>query len=73
VQKGMPLSEAMQKLVSYEGSVGEEYATLTHSRLSASDKEDATGKKILEYIARDEERHEEILRRAIEVASTKKD
>jgi rubrerythrin len=72
VQKGMPLSEAMRKLVSYEGSVGEEYVTLIHSRLSASDEEDATVKKILEYIARDEERHEEILRRTIEVASTKK-
>jgi len=72
VQNGMPLSEAMRKLVSYEGSVGEEYTTLIHSRLSASDEEDATVKKILEYIARDEERHEEILRRAIGVASTKK-
>ncbi|MGA2240001.1 MAG: ferritin-like domain-containing protein [Candidatus Bathyarchaeia archaeon] len=72
VQNGMPLSEAMRKLVSYEGSVGEEYTTLIHSRLSASDEEDVTVKKILEYIARDEERHEEILRRAIEVASTEK-
>jgi rubrerythrin len=72
VQKGMPLSEAMRKLLRYEGSVGEEYATLMHSRLSALNEEDATIKKILEYIARDEERHEEILKRAIEVASTKK-
>jgi rubrerythrin len=72
VQKGMPLLEAMRKLVGYEESVGEEFVTLMHTRLSACDEEDATIKKILEYIARDEERHEEILNRAIEVASTKK-
>jgi hypothetical protein len=72
MQKGMPFLEAMRKLVDYEGSVGEEYVTLMHSRLSACDEEDATVKKILEYIARDEERHEEILKLAIEVASTKK-
>ena len=72
VQKGMPLLEAMRKLVEYEEAVGEEFVTLLHTRLSASDEEDATVKKILEYIAKDEERHEEMLRLAIEVASTKK-
>jgi len=72
VEKGMPLSEAMRRLLDYEGSVGEEYATLLYSRLTACDQEDATVKKIIEYIAADEERHEEILKRAIEVASARK-
>jgi len=72
VEKGMPLSEAMRRLLDYEGSVGEKYATLLYSRLTACDQEDATVKKIIEYIAADEERHEEILKRAIEVASARK-
>jgi rubrerythrin len=72
VHKAMPLLEAMRKLVNYEENVGEEFVTLMHSRLSACDEEDATIKKILEYIAGDEERHEEILKLAIEVASMKK-
>ncbi len=72
VQKGIPLLEAMQRLVGYEENVGEEFVTLMHSRLSALDEDDATIKKILEYIAKDEERHVEILKRAIQVASTMK-
>lgn len=72
VRKGMPSSEAMRRLLRYEDTVGEEYVTLAHSRLSAVSEKDVTIKKILEYIGRDEERHEEILKRAIELASTKK-
>jgi rubrerythrin len=72
MQKGMPLLEAMRRLIDYEGSVGEEFVTLIHTRLAASDEEDATIKKILQYVARDEERHEEILKFAIRLASTKK-
>jgi len=64
-QNGMPPLEAMKRLVDYEGSVGEEYVALVGSRLSAFDEEDATIKKILLYIARDEERHKEILKQAI--------
>ena len=51
VQKAMPLLEAMRKLVEYEGNVGDEFVTLMHTRLSVSDEEDATIKKILECIA----------------------
>lgn len=64
--KGMPFLKATRKFVDYEGSVGEEYVTLMHSLLS-DEEGDATVKKILEYIARDEERPEEILKLAIEV------
>jgi rubrerythrin len=72
VQKGMPLPEAMSRLLRYEGSVGEEYVTLMQSRLSALSEEDVTIKSILEYVVKDEERHVEILKRAIEVASSKR-
>ena len=69
VQNGVPLSETMKKLVDYEGSVGEEYMSLVGSRLSAFDEEDATIKKVLLFIARDEERHKEILKQAITAES----
>jgi bacterioferritin (cytochrome b1) len=68
----MPLPEAMSRLLRYEGSVGEEYVTLMQSRLSALSEEDVTIKSILEYVVKDEERHVEILKRAIEVASSKR-
>lgn len=54
----------MRELVRHEASVGEEYATFLHSPLGASEEENATVKKTLEYIAADEERHIEILKRA---------
>ena len=51
---------------------GEELLTLMHTRLGANDEEDAPLKKILESIAKDEEKHGEMLKPAIEIASTKK-
>lgn len=72
MQKGTSLLEAMRRLIDCERGAGEEFVTLVHTRLGASDEEDATIEKVLEYIARDEERHEEILNLAIKLASTKK-
>ena len=72
VHKGMPLSECVRRLVDYEAALGEEYVTLIHSRISAIDEEDATVRKVLEYIAKDEERHGEILKSIIAITSNKK-
>jgi len=71
LQKGIGSLEAMRGLVRHEASVSEEYVTMIHSRVNASEEENATVKKILEYIAADEERHVEILKRAIALSSTK--
>jgi hypothetical protein len=46
--------------------------TLLHSRLSAYEEKDAAIKRILEYTAADEERHQEALRLAANLASNKK-
>jgi rubrerythrin len=72
MQKGMPLSECVRRLVDYEAAVAEEYVTLIHSRISATYEEDASTRKVLEYIGKDEERHGEILKSIIQITSNKK-
>jgi rubrerythrin len=69
VRQRAPLLEIMPKLTDYEGMIGEEYMTLVHARLSAYEEKDAAVKRILEYIAADEERHQEALRLAVKLAS----
>jgi len=71
VQKAMPLSECARRLVDYEAAVGEEYVTLMHSRITASDEGDAVLRRVLRYIAEDE-RHAEILKSIIEITLNKK-
>ena len=72
LRQGTPWLEVVRKLTDYEGVIGEEYIALLHSRLGAYGEEDAAIKRILEYIAADEERHQEALRLAANLASNKK-
>jgi len=64
-RKGMPLLKVMENLINYEKAVGEEYLTLLHSRVALLDAKEPAIRKILEYVAADEERHEETLKLAI--------
>jgi rubrerythrin len=72
VTKRAPFLGVMQRLIDYEGMIGEEYMTLVHARLSVYEEKDAAVKKILEYIAADEGRHQETLRLAAQLASKSK-
>lgn len=72
LRQGTPWLEVVRKLTDYEGVIGEEYMTLLHSRLGAYEEKDAAIKRILEYTAADEERHQEALRLAANLASSKK-
>ena len=70
--EAMPLLEAIRRLTDYEGMIGEEYLMLIHARLAGYDEKETAVKKILEYIAADEERHQETLKLAAKMTSNKK-
>ena len=64
-RKDMPLLKILENLIDHEKTVGEEYLTFLHSRVALLDAKETAIRKILEYIAADEERHQETLRLAI--------
>ncbi len=67
LQKDTPLLNIIKGLLECEQFISEEYLTLLHSRIRLVSPEENEICKILEYIVNDEERHVEILERALNI------
>lgn len=69
VQNGMPIFEAMKRILEYEKLLSEEYLIQLHTKVKLIVEEDTALRRILGDVAADEQRHQEVLKLALELVS----
>ena len=68
-ERGEPLAATLERLIGFEGDVGEEYLARLHAGASGLVEDDRAAREVLAYVAEDEERHVNLLKLACALLS----